>query len=57
VLGPMLAGFLWNGWGVGALMGTRIALAAVSELYAFFVMRRAMPAPPEPARSACASPC
>jgi len=58
VLGPMLAGFLWNGWGVVALMSTRVVLAAVSELYAFAVIRKAVPPPAEPVRSdPCVSPC
>jgi MFS family permease len=58
VLGPMLAGFLWNGWGVVALMGTRVLLAAASEVYAFAVIRKTVPAPePEPVRSTCVSPC
>jgi MFS family permease len=58
VLGPMLAGFLWNGWGIAALMGTRVLLAAASEVYAFFIIRKTVPAPePEPVRSTCVSPC
>jgi MFS family permease len=40
VLAPMLAGFLWSGWGVGAVLGARVALAAVSEVYALAVGRR-----------------
>jgi len=40
VVGPMLAGFLWNGWGIGALMGTRVFLALLSEVYALAVSRR-----------------
>lgn len=34
VAGPILAGFLWSTWGVPALLGVRIALAVVTELYA-----------------------
>jgi len=50
VVGPMLAGFLWNGWGIAALMITRIFLAAASEAYALFVARRIAPtARPTPA--------
>ncbi len=36
---PMLAGFLWNTWGIAALMGARIALAVVTEIYAFTIER------------------
>jgi MFS family permease len=46
VVGPMLAGFLWNGWGIGALMGTRVLLAALSELYAFSISRKLATARP-----------
>ena len=48
VLGPMLAGFLWNGWGIGALMVTRVLLAAASEVYALAVARRISAAEPGP---------
>jgi MFS family permease len=33
VVGPILAGFLWSTWGVGVLLGVRIALSALTELY------------------------
>jgi MFS family permease len=36
---PMLAGFLWNTWGIAALMGARIVLAVVTEVYAFTIER------------------
>ena len=36
---PMLAGFLWNTWGIAALMGARIVLAIVTEIYAFTIER------------------
>jgi hypothetical protein len=36
---PMLAGFLWNTWEIAALMGARIALAVVTEVYAFTIER------------------
>jgi MFS family permease len=36
---PMLAGFLWNTWGIATLMGARIALAVVTEVYAFTIER------------------
>lgn len=32
---PILAGFLWSTWGIVALMGARIVLAVVTEVYAF----------------------
>jgi hypothetical protein len=41
----MLAGFLWNGWGIGALMGTRVLLAVLSEVYAFSISRKLAPRP------------
>jgi MFS family permease len=47
VLAPVLAGLLWNGWGIGALMGGRVALALLSELYALAVVRRLV-GPPRP---------
>lgn len=40
-VGPILGGFVWNVWGVAALMGTRIVLALLSELYALFLFRAA----------------
>jgi MFS family permease len=49
VLAPMLAGFLWNGWGIGVVLGARVALAAVSEVYAIAVGRRLAPARLAPA--------
>jgi len=36
---PMLAGFLWNTWGIAALMGARIVLAIITEVYAFTIER------------------
>jgi len=48
VVGPMLAGFLWNGWGIGALMGTRVLLAILSEVYALAVSRKLAPPPQVP---------
>jgi MFS family permease len=46
VLAPMLAGFLWSGWGVGVVLGARVVLAGVSEVYAIAVGRRLAPATP-----------
>jgi MFS family permease len=37
--GPILAGVLWSTWGVAALMGTRIALAVIAELYTVLLTR------------------
>jgi len=31
--GPVVAGFLWSTWGVPVLLGVRIALAVVTEIY------------------------
>lgn len=39
VAAPVLAGFLWNTWGIGALMAARIVLAIVTEVYAFIIER------------------
>ncbi|PYU29808.1 MAG: hypothetical protein DMG28_19935, partial [Acidobacteria bacterium] len=39
VLAPMLAGFLWGTWGITALMGSRVLLAIVAEVYAIVVTR------------------
>jgi len=39
VLAPMLAGFLWGTWGIAALMGSRVLLAIVAEVYAIVVTR------------------
>lgn len=40
MVGPLLAGFLLSIGGLVPLMGTRIALAALTEAYAIFVTRR-----------------
>ena len=37
---PVLAGFLWNTWGIVALMSARIILAIVTEAYALLIERR-----------------
>ncbi|PYN97287.1 MAG: MFS transporter [Candidatus Rokuibacteriota bacterium] len=34
VVGPVLAGLLWSTWGIIALMGVRVVLAIVTEVYA-----------------------
>jgi MFS family permease len=36
-LGPLLGGFLWSMWGVGALLGVRVALALIGEIYALTI--------------------
>ncbi len=33
-LGPMLGGFLWHTWGVGAMLGARVVMALAGEIYA-----------------------
>ena len=44
VIAPIAAGFLWSTWGIAALMGTRVALAIVTEIYAVLVAH----VPPRP---------
>lgn len=39
-LGPVLAGLLWNIWGVGVMLGARVVLAAISEVYTIIVTRQ-----------------
>ena len=39
VAAPVLAGFLWNTWGIAALMSARIVLAIVTEAYALLIER------------------
>jgi len=34
IAGPVLAGFLWSAWGVPVVMGVRVLLALVTEVYA-----------------------
>ncbi|HEY8461078.1 MAG TPA: MFS transporter [Blastocatellia bacterium] len=38
-LGPLLGGFLWNVKGVGVMLGARVALATVAEIYALIIAR------------------
>ncbi|MBS1787247.1 MAG: MFS transporter [Acidobacteria bacterium] len=40
MLGPMLGGFLWNTWGLGVMLGTRVVLAAIGEIYAITIARK-----------------
>jgi MFS family permease len=37
-VGPLLGGFLWHTWGVGVLLGVRILLALIAEVYALAIM-------------------
>jgi MFS family permease len=37
VAGPILAGFLWSTWGVAVLLGVRIGLSVVTEIYTIAV--------------------
>jgi MFS family permease len=39
ILAPVLAGFLWSTWGIPVVMGARVALALVTEVYAVAVAR------------------
>ena len=34
IAGPVLAGFLWSAWGVPVVLGIRVLLALVTEVYA-----------------------
>src|SRR5205807_2309544 len=43
VFAPMLAGFLWSTWGITALMGSRVLLAIVTEVYATLAARSPQP--------------
>ena len=40
VAAPVLAGFLWNTWGIAALMSARIILAIFTEVYALLIEHR-----------------
>ena len=40
VAAPVLAGFLWNTWGIVALMSARIVLAIITEGYALLIEHR-----------------
>lgn len=39
MLGPILGGFLWHTWGLGVMLGVRVALAVVGEIYAVMIAR------------------
>ena len=38
-VGPMLGGFLWNTWGIAVMLGARVVLAVIGEIYAVIVAR------------------
>jgi MFS family permease len=46
VVAPVLAGLLWNAWGVGALLGARIGIAILVELYTLLWFRGGVRADP-----------
>lgn len=37
IAGPILAGLLWSAWGIPVMLGARVLLALVGELYAMRV--------------------
>jgi MFS family permease len=39
-LGPLLGGFLWDVKGLGVMLGARVALAVIAEIYAGYIMNR-----------------
>lgn len=41
IAGPIVAGLLWTVWGIGALLAARIALAILTEVYAWWILTRA----------------
>jgi MFS family permease len=36
-IGPLLGGFLWHTWGVGVMMGARVVMALIGEVYAVII--------------------
>jgi MFS family permease len=36
-LGPLLGGFLWHTWGLGVMLGVRVGLAVIGEIYALII--------------------
>jgi len=40
IIGPILAGLLWNTWGIAVMLSVRILLAAVTECYALVLGRK-----------------
>lgn len=39
MLGPILGGFLWQTWGLGVMLGARVVLAVIGEIYALRIGR------------------
>lgn len=39
IVGPILAGFLWSTWGITFALGTRVALAIITEIYSLTLAR------------------
>ncbi len=39
IVGPMLAGLLWNVWGLSVMLGVRVFLAVVTEVYTVYLHR------------------
>jgi MFS family permease len=52
-LGPLLGGFLWSAWGIGALLGVRVALALIGEIYALTIVGSAGSEEREVSRANC----
>jgi MFS family permease len=40
IVGPILAGFLWNAWGITVVVAARVLLALINEVYAITLMKR-----------------
>ncbi|MDX2044995.1 MAG: MFS transporter [Acidobacteriota bacterium] len=40
MLGPMLGGFLWHTWGLGVMLGARVVLAVIGEIYVVIIARK-----------------
>jgi MFS family permease len=39
MIGPLLGGLLWNTWGLAAMLGARVFLAVICEIYAVLIGR------------------
>src|SRR5215210_284930 len=53
IAAPILAGLLWTGFGVPAVLLGRVAMAVVAEAYTFWLLHRGppLPSPPDAAES------